>query len=91
MPRLERNTPGSGDSASRGPGRPSVITAYQKKSCTSSGTLRMNSTYAALRVLSRKFFDSRQSPIAVPSTVASTMPTSATASVLVSPTTSARR
>ena len=44
MPRFDRNTPGSGESASRACGMPSVITAYQKKSCTSSGTLRASST-----------------------------------------------
>ena len=44
MPRLVRNTPGSGCSASRGAGRTSAITVYQKKSWTSSGELRMNST-----------------------------------------------
>src|SRR3972149_4339265 len=39
MPRLDRNTPGSGSSASRGGGSPPAITAYQKKSCTNSGPL----------------------------------------------------
>ena len=44
MPRLLRNTAGSGESAWRGPGRLSEMTVYQKKSCTSSGTLRSVST-----------------------------------------------
>lgn len=43
-PRLEMNTPGSGLCAWRGPGMFSVISAYQKNSCSSSGTLRMTST-----------------------------------------------
>ena len=43
MPRLERNTPANGFSASRGPGRFSTMTAYQKNSCTISGMLRITS------------------------------------------------
>ncbi|CPL22562.1 Uncharacterised protein [Bordetella pertussis] len=38
------NTPGKGLCAWRGPGMFSVISAYQKNSCSSSGTLRMTST-----------------------------------------------
>ncbi|MNQ44761.1 hypothetical protein D3C85_585250 [compost metagenome] len=43
-PRLEMNTPGSGLCAWRGPGMFSVISAYQKNSCSKSGTLRITST-----------------------------------------------
>ncbi|MNL56207.1 hypothetical protein D3C87_1796830 [compost metagenome] len=43
-PRLEMKTPGSGLWAWRGPGMFSVISAYQKNSCSSSGTLRITST-----------------------------------------------
>ena len=69
---------------------PSVITAYQKKSCTRSGTLRMNSTYAAAALRRRKLRDSLERPMKVPSTVAMPTPMIDTASVLVRPTTSAR-
>ena len=43
-PRLEMNTPGSGLCAWRGPGMFSVISAYQKNNCSSSGTVRITST-----------------------------------------------
>ncbi|CAB3928817.1 hypothetical protein LMG3412_06421 [Achromobacter deleyi] len=43
-PRLEMNTPGKGLCAWRGPGMFSVMSAYQKNSCNSSGTLRITST-----------------------------------------------
>src|SRR5438309_2020660 len=91
IPRLERNTPGSGCSACGGGGSVSVIRAYQKNSCTSSGTLRMNSTYARLTAFNNRFADTRNNPTAPPSTVASTMPASDTLKVFASPTTSAFR
>ncbi|MNN79226.1 hypothetical protein D3C81_1958520 [compost metagenome] len=43
-PRLEMKTPGNGLCAWRGPGMFSVISAYQKNSCSKSGTLRITST-----------------------------------------------
>ncbi len=43
-PRLEMKTPGSGWCAWRGPGMFSVMSAYQKNNCSSSGTLRITST-----------------------------------------------
>ena len=43
-PRALRNTPGSGFSAWRGPGSASLISAYQKNSCSSTGMLRRPST-----------------------------------------------
>ena len=89
-PRLDMKTPGSGLCAWRGPGMFSVMSAYQKKSCSSSGTLRMTSTYIEVRRATSQFLDSRPMPISVPRMVASTMPMTATRSVFSRPTRMAR-
>ena len=67
-------------------GSNSVITKYQMKSCSSSGTLRNISTYVLQTVRTKKLRDSRPTPTSVPSSVASTMPISATRKVLDKPT-----
>ena len=63
---------------------------YQMNSCSSSGTLRNNSTYAVQSERTRKLRDSRPIPTSVPRIVASTMPTMATRSVFDSPVRKAR-
>ncbi len=87
-PRLDRNTPGSGLAASRTDGSV-CTTAYQKNNCSSSGMSRITSTYTAATLASSQFLDSRAMPITVPRMVASTMPTTATFSVLMMPISSA--
>ena len=76
--------------ASRTPGSSSVKRPYQTKSCSSSGTLRITSTYPALNLASSQFDDSRPMPTSVPITVAKNTPSAATVSVLTRPTAKAR-
>ena len=52
---------------------------------------RSTSTYTAATFATSQFFDSRATPMAVPSKVASTMPMIATRSVLSTPMMSARK
>ena len=60
----------------------SMTAKYQKKSCTSSGVLRNNSTYAIAKRLSSQFRESRPIPTSSPRIVASAMPRRATVIVL---------
>ena len=64
---------------------------YQAMICSSSGVLRSTSTYQRASVRISQFEDSRASPISRPIAVASTMPITATSSVLAMPTWKTRR
>ena len=67
--------PGAAFSASRGPGS-ACDREYQNSSCSSSGVLRMTSTYPADSVDTTQMFDRRATPINTPNAVASRMPSS---------------
>ena len=86
-PLLLRYTPGSNCIAWRTAGNRPVITVYQKKSCSSNGTLRTVSTYSDASRTTSQLLDSRAMPTSTPMSVAHTMPSSDTRSVLSTPTT----
>ena len=89
-PRALRKTPGSGLSACLGPGSASVISAYQKNSCSNTGILRRPSTYTEAKRATSQLRESRAMPAIVPITVASAMPMIDTFSVFSRPTSSTR-
>ncbi|MOA65605.1 hypothetical protein D3C78_1920570 [compost metagenome] len=68
----------------------SVISAYQKNSCSKSGTLRITSTYTEVIFPTSQFLDSRPIPISTPSSVAATNASRPTRSVFSTPTKMAR-
>ena len=85
-PFLLRNTLARGLKGSSIVGSSSVMAKYHMNNCSSKGTLRVTSTCTVQRPRTSMLLDRRPMPIRVPSTVASTMPTSATRKVLDRPT-----
>ncbi len=78
------------DRLARGDGSARMIPKYQKNTNSSSGMLRTNSMNAPHSVERIQLFESRAMPMAKPSTLAITMPSTETSSVLRMPTTSMR-
>ena len=83
-PLLRKNGPAC--QASDAMGNTSVNIRYHISSCSSTGTLRKNSTYAEHRPRTSALREKRPTPNMVPSTVVMMMPMMATRSVLVRPT-----
>ena len=75
-----------GRSGSSIEGSNSVMAKYHMNNCNSKGMLRVTSTCTVHSPRTSRLLDSRPMPINVPSSVAKTMPTSATRKVLDKPT-----
>ena len=90
-PPLLSHTPGSNRTGSVGSGSRLAIAKASISSCTSSGTLRSNSTYAVQMPRSSTCGASRPMPMSVPSTTEKMAAGTAARTVLISPARNARQ